>query len=233
MRERERFSRSSQSHVVTLASLILSGCAGPPEPTMSAPQPILETRPDAGATASTPAPQDRHATHCSPDITTDLGAAMALGFSLAVIEPTETPTSIRWTVPGVNGEAVGVRFEARVVRSSTQSDTRLPETIEVHQWEAVVYAHVRDPMDPTDDTPGRAAPRRGRRMLALLNPDGMGATRGWRLARSWHLRSDDSIEGAALGLRADASTASVFDAYTARVAAMREAAAAPVMGGVR
>jgi hypothetical protein len=53
-------------------------------------------------------------------------------------------------------------------------------------------------------------------MLALLNPDGMGATRGWRLARSWHLRSDDSIEGAALGLRADASTASVFDAYTAR-----------------
>jgi hypothetical protein len=70
-------------------------------------------------------------------------------------------------------------------------------------------------------------------MLALLNPDGMGATRGWRLARSWHLRSDESIEGAVLGLRADSPTASVFDAYTSRVAATREAAMVPVMGGAR
>jgi len=227
------FSHSSRKHVVTTVSLILSGCASPSEPTMSAPQPILETRSDAGTTASPPTPQDRQATHCSPDITNNLDAAMALGFSIAVIEPTETPTPVRWTVSGVNGEAVGTRFSARVLRSSTQSDTRLPETIEVHQWEAVVYAHGRDPMDPTDDTPGRAAPRRGRRMLALLNPDGMGATRGWRLARSWHLRSDESIEGAVLGLRADSPTASVFDAYTSRVAATREAAMVPVMGGAR
>lgn len=226
-------SRSSRNHVVTIISLIFSGCAGPSEPTMSAPQPILETRSDAGTTASTHTPLDRQATHCSTDITNSLENAMALGFSLAVIEPTETPAPVRWTVPGVNGEALGTRFASRVLRSSTQSDTRLPETIEVHQWEAVVYAHGREPMDTTDDTPGRAAPRRGRRMLALLNPDGMGATRGWRLARSWHLRSDESIEGAALGLRADAPTASVFDAYTARVAATREAAMVPVMGGAR
>lgn len=158
---------------------------------------------------------------------------MALGLSLAVIEPTNEPTPIRWMVPGVNGEAVGMRFDARVVRSITQSETQLPEAVEVHQWDAVEYAHVRDPMEPTDNGPGRAAPRRGARVLALLNPDGMGGRSGWRLVRSWHLRSDESIEGTALGLRADVRAASVFDAYAARAAAIREAATAPAMGGVR
>lgn len=200
---------------------------------MSASQPIQETPQDAGAHPPLSPPDGGGATHCQPEITNDLGAAMALGFTLAVIEPTEAPSPVRWVVPGANGEAVGSGFAARVLRARTQNGARLPDVIEVHQWDAVAYARGRPRLEPTDDTPGHATPRAARRLLALLHPDGMGTTQGWRLVRSWHLRDDETIEGAALGQRVDAPAATVFDAFTARAARGHSALTDAGIGGAR
>lgn len=165
-----------------------------------------EQRTDSGS------PQALGTSQCGFHFDRDLGQAVAFGHVLAIVVPEGRPAQLVWRHPELHCEAMGVRFDARVLQVATNR-TELPRRVEVHQWNTMSCNGAREPMQPTDDSPSRANPREGSQLLVLLRQDNLGPPGGWLLAHSWHVRSDGTVEGSALGSPSDASFEFVLSRY--------------------
>lgn len=217
----------------------LWGCSTPPEP-------VQQTTSSAVVADSGVAGVSEHsasggalspATMCGAvaqgeDLADHPEAVTSLGLTVMILEPLEMPAAYRIAFPALRAEAVGSRFRARVLAVADASGREPPASeIEIHQWDAVQYDRYRVEMDPADERPGHAFPRVGEHLLAVVTRDGL-AGDGWSLGRAWHIRTDGTTQGAALGQRADLSAAQVMDAFQSVLRA-RSAAQFAGMGGGR
>jgi hypothetical protein len=135
------------------------------------------------------------------DIGDNPRAIYGAGWHIVLIEVlgNGSPFRERLTSPG-SPSAEGMTFQARVIDFVGPSDAMIGPIIEVNQWDAVVYADHREPMEFMDGERGRSMPRMGGGRFAVVLGQDSVLRRGWRLIRSWPVDATGALRGTGLGL---------------------------------